>query len=201
VSAIAAGRSRGGRQGPLLDPERSAARAAAKQERERVGKQSRPRPDTSTAEGPASLEELKQKQQRLFAHSREKAMKRNAEMARAARPGFYSGRGLSAPVVPPHGLHLTAPIVPEFMREPDSETPYTLNERLAAIQYLIKTKDAYLRLCLDARAPLDKQLANKHYKRLALLVHPDKNAELPQADQAFKALVAAFEIVVKSGNC
>jgi DnaJ family protein B protein 12 len=39
---------------------------------------------------------------------------------------------------------------------------------------------------------IEAKLVKKHYKKAALLVHPDKNTH-PQANEAFKILAKAFE--------
>lgn len=45
---------------------------------------------------------------------------------------------------------------------------------------------------LDASCTGDQ--IRKHYKRLAMFVHPDKN-DMPQAEEAFKVLQRAFDAI------
>ncbi|XP_026471999.1 uncharacterized protein LOC113376309 [Ctenocephalides felis] len=66
--------------------------------------------------------------------------------------------------------------------------------REEAIDHLLlhKDKDPYSCLYLDASCTGDQ--IRKHYKRLAMFVHPDKN-DMPQAEEAFKVLQRAFDAI------
>jgi len=59
-----------------------------------------------------------------------------------------------------------------------------------AVQLIINARTHYELLCVEVSA--DGKEIKKQYKKLALSVHPDKNAS-PKADEAFKLLRAAFE--------
>lgn len=55
-----------------------------------------------------------------------------------------------------------------------------------------KGKDAYS--ILGVAADSQQEVIRKHYKKIAVLVHPDKNKQ-PGAEEAFKVLQRAFELI------
>lgn len=68
------------------------------------------------------------------------------------------------------------------------ERPAFSAAQLQSIERIMRAKDNYQRLELSQTATKDE--INKAYKRLAAVLHPDKN-RAPGADDAFKALVTA----------
>lgn len=47
---------------------------------------------------------------------------------------------------------------------------------------------------LGVTSDCSQELIRKHYKKIAVLVHPDKNKQ-PGAEEAFKILQRAFELI------
>lgn len=47
---------------------------------------------------------------------------------------------------------------------------------------------------LGVQADCSQEQIRKHYKKIAVLVHPDKNKQ-PGAEEAFKILQRAFELI------
>ncbi|XP_055853058.1 ras guanine nucleotide exchange factor P [Episyrphus balteatus] len=60
-----------------------------------------------------------------------------------------------------------------------------------------KGKDAYSILGVPANS--SQEQIRKHYKKIAVLVHPDKNKQ-PGAEEAFKVLQRAFELIGEAEN-
>jgi len=88
--------------------------------------------------------------------------------------------------------------VPSWFRKEAKELPYTAAERTAAVQFLIRfgQRKAYAQcLCFSPREEKTKKQVKQHYRRLALLVHPDKHAgeNNDRAKLAFQLLLQAYE--------
>lgn len=52
---------------------------------------------------------------------------------------------------------------------------------------------------LGVSADCSQEQIRKHYKKIAVLVHPDKNKQ-PGAEEAFKILQRAFELIGEPVN-
>jgi curved DNA-binding protein CbpA len=84
------------------------------------------------------------------------------------------------------------------------DAPFTDAERVAAVQHLLQctTKNARRAMCMQHRSKGSTLTISQHYKRLALLVHPDKQMQssaqrVARAADAFKVLVAAYQALKK----
>lgn len=77
---------------------------------------------------------------------------------------------------------------PSFFREEMADSPYTTQEREEAVAFVLQHADKRPKVCLCFGANNamfstsssvtnggKKKLVSKHYRRLALLVHPDKH--------------------------
>ena len=93
--------------------------------------------------------------------------------------------------------------VPIWFHDESDQSTYTINERMEACKYILNNInykiDSYRTLCLSKSSmpPSSNdciQLINKHYKRMARLVHPDKhiNMDIQQASDAFAKLQASY---------
>ncbi|XP_074656441.1 dnaJ homolog subfamily C member 27-like [Tubulanus polymorphus] len=78
----------------------------------------------------------------------------------------------------------------------NTQLGYT-KEQVDAIQRLKNSKDNYERLGLFPGA--SKEEVNKSYRKLAVLLHPDKNVA-PGSEEAFKLLVAARTSLLKAAR-
>jgi len=84
--------------------------------------------------------------------------------------------------------------LPRFFLE--EKTTHSMQERKEAIKFVMQNKSSALRvLCLDSQVS-SRAIVTKHFKKLALLVHPDKNSEQnSEATEAFAILRQAFDTV------
>lgn len=78
---------------------------------------------------------------------------------------------------------------PEFYK--NGRLPQTGDEAMYSLLNC-KGKDAYS--ILGVQADCSQEQIRKHYKKIAVLVHPDKNKQ-PGAEEAFKILQRAFELI------
>lgn len=126
------------------------------------------------------------RQQQLFAA----AAKRNATRS-------------SVNILKPNNTSNTAEQLPIWFRDETIEEPYTTIERYDAIQYILTTNaklNPYKSLCLPIHnihtnnntEQLDT-LISKHYRRIAKIIHPDKNNDYKQlASDAFVILQQSY---------
>mmetsp|Transcript_17 Transcript_17/g.30 ORF Transcript_17/g.30 Transcript_17/m.30 type:complete len:936 (+) Transcript_17:36-2843(+) len=87
--------------------------------------------------------------------------------------------------------------VPAFFRDETPQHPYSLEERKAAMEMLFANQNnTWACLCLNADACITEDgsvLLKKHYRRMALLIHPDKVNEMRElATKAFQILSLAY---------
>lgn len=71
-------------------------------------------------------------------------------------------------------------------------------ERLLAKNYKFKNLNPYLVLQLDIDASLED--IKFRYKKMSVLVHPDKNQGLEQAQEAFEEVKTAYNLLLKEGD-
>lgn len=82
-----------------------------------------------------------------------------------------------------------------FTRE---TTDITEKDRSDAIQMLLThKKNPRQCLCLTSEQANNKSNVSKHYKIMAMLVHPDKNKGNKNSTEAFKILISSYEILYK----
>ena len=120
----------------------------------------------------APVEDSVNEQQRLF---REAARRRKLLQSKQGKfPSSKHGHGgnLHLPGILPHQI-------PAFFREKSVNRPYTASEREQAARMLLSHEQRPVSsLCLprlkDASCKYQQALVKTHYKKLALLVHPDK---------------------------
>ncbi|XP_055616047.1 dnaJ homolog dnj-5 isoform X2 [Toxorhynchites rutilus septentrionalis] len=78
----------------------------------------------------------------------------------------------------------------------DGRLPSTADEAMSSLLNC-KGKDAYS--ILGVRLDCSQEQIRKHYKKIAVLVHPDKNKQ-PGAEEAFKVLQRSFELIGEPEN-
>lgn len=78
----------------------------------------------------------------------------------------------------------------------DGRLPSTADEAMSSLLNC-KGKDAYS--ILGVSPDCSQEQIRKHYKKIAVLVHPDKNKQ-PGAEEAFKVLQRSFELIGESEN-
>ncbi|XP_055551799.1 dnaJ homolog dnj-5 [Wyeomyia smithii] len=78
----------------------------------------------------------------------------------------------------------------------DGRLPTTADEAMSSLLNC-KGKDAYS--ILGVRLDCSQEQIRKHYKKIAVLVHPDKNKQ-PGAEEAFKVLQRSFELIGEPEN-
>lgn len=78
----------------------------------------------------------------------------------------------------------------------DGRLPSTADEAMSSLLNC-KGKDAYS--ILGVSADCSQEQIRKHYKKIAVLVHPDKNKQ-PGAEEAFKVLQRSFELIGEPEN-
>lgn len=78
----------------------------------------------------------------------------------------------------------------------DGRLPSTADEAMSSLLNC-KGKDAYS--ILGVSPECSQEQIRKHYKKIAVLVHPDKNKQ-PGAEEAFKVLQRSFELIGEPEN-
>lgn len=78
----------------------------------------------------------------------------------------------------------------------DGRLPSTADEAMSSLLNC-KGKDAYS--ILGVSPDCSQEQIRKHYKKIAVLVHPDKNKQ-PGAEEAFKVLQRSFELIGEPEN-
>lgn len=78
----------------------------------------------------------------------------------------------------------------------DGRLPSTADEAMSSLLNC-KGKDAYA--ILGVSPDCSQEQIRKHYKKIAVLVHPDKNKQ-PGAEEAFKVLQRSFELIGEPEN-
>ena len=78
----------------------------------------------------------------------------------------------------------------------DGKLPTTADEAMSSLLNC-KGKDAYS--ILGVSPECSQEQIRKHYKKIAVLVHPDKNKQ-PGAEEAFKVLQRSFELIGEPEN-
>lgn len=78
----------------------------------------------------------------------------------------------------------------------DGRLPSTADEAMSSLLNC-KGKDAYS--ILGVNPDCSQEQIRKHYKKIAVLVHPDKNKQ-PGAEEAFKVLQRSFELIGEPEN-
>ncbi|XP_062559714.1 uncharacterized protein DDB_G0283357 [Armigeres subalbatus] len=101
---------------------------------------------------------------------------------------FWRGKKKSMPVEeqPPPGKNYYK----------DGRLPTTADEAMSSLLNC-KGKDAYS--ILGVSPDCSQEQIRKHYKKIAVLVHPDKNKQ-PGAEEAFKVLQRSFELIGEPEN-
>lgn len=86
---------------------------------------------------------------------------------------------------------------PGFFRE-EGELPYTEMERMSAIKWVNENKQRYACCLCLAKCEVGKsETRNKHFRRLALLIHPDKAKGICGTTEAFAILNEANQCLQK----